>query len=500
MKTHLHIISGSIKHREWGEILIDGKNTLSNKVTKRGINVLIMNEVLKPVSCRFYDFSRDDLNEIFTNDMKRVLNNSVVILLIKGDGTKKMTKITRQFIKVNMKSKYIYKVCKKQAWCYVVKKHDDDFHTVVEKYEEMRALINDFYDLTFETTLQKRLRNIQQVNYLFNHKLSLTSPIKLKTAQLKKKLKKIPIHDMASRLKLLYNQYKGATCYIISCGPSVNKYRPELIRRLAGHNLVFTVKQAYNMFRDISDFHLYNFCNLYNYNYPEDSNVITAYMSQLDTSVKRADLNFTLHKEYQINAIRPRESKYPPLSKLMNFEAFTFDKMISRPEGPGIMYELGIYMAVHLGVSEIVTLGWDVSYTLPNVVQVPTGPATEKIEDSHFYGSNSHTQKNIAKIITENEFIINSSKILNLWLKKRNIDLYIMSDLSKLDDSIPRIDPKKMFNCISTNKTNLINNSNPIHQNTDDEFLNYCNIDTHKNILDDIIIINDNSNTKEAEK
>lgn len=70
----------------------------------------------------------------------------------------------------------------------------------------------------------------------------------------------------------------------------------------------------------------------------------------------------------------------------------------------------------------------------------------EKIDKSHFYGSNIHTRKNIGKIVSENEYIINSSKYLNAWLYRRGIRLYIISKISKLDLSIPRINGEKLYN------------------------------------------------------
>ncbi len=43
------------------------------------------------------------------------------------------------------------------------------------------------------------------------------------------------------------------------------------------------------------------------------------------------------------------------------FESYGLFRTLVRPFGPGIMYELVFFLAVHLGVSEIVTVGWDIS-------------------------------------------------------------------------------------------------------------------------------------------
>ena len=478
MKTHLHIISGSLKRKEWGEIIIDGKTGLPNIATRRGINLLVLNKELKPAYFRFYDFNNYDVNETFVNDINQITDSSILILCVKGDGCKRLNEDTRKFIYSKLKSKYIMQLERNQAWCYVVKKFDNLFRNVIEKLDPIMATINNFYDLslTFRPVLM-------DLNYYYDAEMMNNSPIKMKTYYLKKQLNNIPKYDMSSRLRLLHNEYEGATCYIISCGPSVNNYNTDLIKRLAGHNLVLCIKQAYTKFIDITDFHLFNFCNLANYDYSENPNVITAYMAQDDKVRGNYDLNFALLKEYQINKIRSKDEKFPPLSKRMNFEHFTMDKVVNRPEGPGIMYELGIYMALHLGAKEIVTIGWDVNYKSPKKIDTPHGQVTDSVTKSHFYGTNKHTQKNIQKIVNENEFIISSSKILNLWLKLHGVELYLMSELSKLDKSIPRIDAKKIYNYITSKEPKLTNIMNPIRRTDNIDFINYCHIDSYKSIF-----------------
>jgi hypothetical protein len=245
------------------------------------------------------------------------------------------------------------------------------------------------------------------------------------------------------KMKLLNNAYRGATCYIISCGPSINDYHPNLIKQIAGHNLVFTIKQTYKTFGDITDFHLFNFCSLENYSYEQYPNVISVYMSQLETFDCKLDLHFYLLKSFQLN--KYRSIKYPPLSVTSDFEQYTFDKTLNRPEGPSIMYEIAIYLAIHLGVSEIITMGWDVNYEMPKTIKTPNNKITDVIKNSHYYGSNEHTRRNIVKIVNENKFIIESSKYLNKWLYGRGICLYIISKLSKLDSSIPRLNSDQLY-------------------------------------------------------
>jgi hypothetical protein len=478
MKTHLNIISG-VKKGEQCEFFIDGKKVLSNNLTKKGLNMLVTDKDMKPIKFRFYDFSNYDVNKTLLVDIKSIPNQSIIMLALKGNNLNLMNSETKKYLKSKLKCIYLDKLTKKQGWVYIGSNFNNIYNNILEKAQEPRVVINNFVDLTFK--INKSLPNI---NYGFNLEKTLQSPIKLKTKLLKKQLKKIPKHDMQSRLRLLQNQYQGATCFIISCGPSVNYYNPELIRRIAGHNLVFTIKQAYTKFSKITDFHLFNFCNLSAYTYKNNTNIISAYMAQDRTFNDNVDLNFNLSNEYMLNKIRSRKNKFPSISKVMNFENYTMDKIIDRPEGPGIMYELGIYLALHLGVKEIVTLGWDLSYTLPKTVTTPNGVITDKIKESHFYGSNKHTSNNIIKIINENKFIIKSSKVLNKWLNYRGIRLFVLSDLSKLDESIPRIDANKLYGYIKNEKyIEYLEPINPVNIVTEPELKQYFKIDTLSQIF-----------------
>ena len=49
------------------------------------------------------------------------------------------------------------------------------------------------------------------------------------------------------------------------------------------------------------------------------------------------------------------------LTKTLKFEDYTLSNSVQRPCGPGIFYETVIYMAEHVGVSNIITLGFDLT-------------------------------------------------------------------------------------------------------------------------------------------
>ena len=60
------------------------------------------------------------------------------------------------------------------------------------------------------------------------------------------------------RLGELANCKKDQDCYILACGPSLNKYDNEETRELLKTKLVFSVKQAYDRFKKETDFHFWN--------------------------------------------------------------------------------------------------------------------------------------------------------------------------------------------------------------------------------------------------
>jgi len=102
---------------------------------------------------------------------------------------------------------------------------------------------------------------------------------------------------------------------------------------------------------------------------------------------------------------------------------------LTRPCGPGIMYETVLFMAIHLGVKKITCLGWDLSQGRVN-------------EDTykHFYG-NTTKLRNRGDIL---EWEIEETRKFSLrffnWLKREGIELRIASKNSYLPPEIPRIE------------------------------------------------------------
>tara|TARA_A100001391_G_scaffold18292_1_gene10214 strand:+ start:195 stop:956 length:762 start_codon:yes stop_codon:yes gene_type:complete len=232
------------------------------------------------------------------------------------------------------------------------------------------------------------------------------------------------------KMKLLENSCEGQTCYIIGCGPSLKDIDTEELKDKIKDDLVFTIKQSYFLFKDISDFHFFN-CNNFT---PFNNNNYTIYCSQADAlteSIAKAyiwknqqyDLNFVL-KDNKIIDNR--------LSRSFDFNKWKFSNTLIRPWGPGIISETVFYMAQHLGISKIRTIGWD-----------HTDPLTNDTTVEHFYNDKEYSIFAKASKIDRQELLesIELSKKTFFWLKEEKIDLEVFkSDKCFIDKEVNRFE------------------------------------------------------------
>jgi hypothetical protein len=98
------------------------------------------------------------------------------------------------------------------------------------------------------------------------------------------------------------------------------------------------------------------------------------------------------------------------------FDDFLMENTLTRPCGPGILYETVFYMAVHMGFKEIVCIGWDLRQKDAN---------DENYE--HFYGQTEGLINRGDVLDWEIDVTAKASKELFYWLKSKNIDLKVAS-------------------------------------------------------------------------
>jgi len=157
-----------------------------------------------------------------------------------------------------------------------------------------------------------------------------------------------------AQLECLHNAHAGETAYLVACGPSTGQYREEFLRQRLANELVIAVKQAMDLVPGIADYHLINAVNRKEYDYTHPRPIVM-FVCEIEQMVRCP----MLHDVY---TPRPgRGDKHIYVSQSKDFDSWTLDKIIRRPLGPTIVFTLGMFLAVHLGVSRIITLGVDMA-------------------------------------------------------------------------------------------------------------------------------------------
>nr|WP_321454986.1 hypothetical protein [uncultured Cohaesibacter sp.] len=259
------------------------------------------------------------------------------------------------------------------------------------------------------------------------------------------KLNKIRnLADQEAKINALSGLGKNETCYILASGPSLKEYTPDELQKLLKGKLVIVLKQAFQYVPSVCDFLILNSWNFQRYDYSERYPLVVREEGPNDPPVFGGE--DVLLKLANVNDITEQ------LARKKNFDDYVFSKQLERPWGPGVLYEIGFYLAVHLGVKKIVTLGWDVG-----VKSSPVMP--------HFYETrDSKRTRLLAKAKTivdlkernlflhENDILYNKPRIIPEevdvcaavsgdwyhWLTKLGIALEVVSTQSMVSEEIPR--------------------------------------------------------------
>lgn len=253
-----------------------------------------------------------------------------------------------------------------------------------------------------------------------------------------------PTVSLQTKFERLKGAYAGETAFILACGPSLAEYTPEHLTELLKGRLVLCIKQAYDFVRPEADFLLLNSWNFRAYDFQEGRPVVIREHGANDPPVYlKGDMELMIPKP---------SSRSDQLALSKKFDDYVFSKQIERPWGPGVLYEIGFYLAEHLGVKKVVTLGWDVG--VKNSPQMP-----------HFYDTNSpevvklvRASRDITDVAERNLFLHNNGVVYNRpriipeevddcaavsadwfdWLASRDIDLRLVSRQSMAADKIVR--------------------------------------------------------------
>ena len=235
------------------------------------------------------------------------------------------------------------------------------------------------------------------------------------------------------KLSVLKDLFKGDKCYVLSCGPTLTEHDTSTLTALLKDSLTVSVKQAYDLFAEATDFHVYNCANYKNYDYSKKRPIVME-ASTTPFKLGECDLKFFIRERNFDNSVAEKK----------NFGEWTLDKQsLLRPYGPGIMYEGVFYLLQHLGVAEATTIGWD-NKLLP-----------EGADQQHFYDKKG-TEYKKADFIHSNEVATNEAAVETLpheekitlavvedwydWLKAEGCELKIASRLNPAAKKIARVE------------------------------------------------------------
>jgi len=278
-----------------------------------------------------------------------------------------------------------------------------------------------------------------------------------KTRLLKEKLR--ALKTTKEKIKVLKNSFKNEECYILTAGPSINEIEVEYLRNKLKDKLVISVKQTYNLIPELVDFHIINTDNYQVYSF-SDNDPIKMKVSLINNSQKTPYYREDMSLFVDITKTIAREHS---LAGMMDFNKHLLDETDLRPWGPGIMYELGIYLPVLLGCTKVYILGWDLgSKKTDNIKRYYEKRGFFKKTENYFKNHHLHFYnkyflriynhcnnllfffvKNIVlnkPIVTKNEaiFIQKSTFAMYEWLLSKKVELFVVSSTSMLDGRIPR--------------------------------------------------------------
>ena len=242
------------------------------------------------------------------------------------------------------------------------------------------------------------------------------------------------LETIEERLELLKDKYKDETLYIVSCGPSLKDHNVEELKSKLKNKLVFTIKQAYSVLNDIVDFHLLNTYNLSNYDWGKNSIVFWSVSKSYANEQLQRIVDMKAPIDLYVPVINPPFVNYSQtVQATNNFDEFyRLGKHTEVMFGIGMMYELGLPLALHLGVKDIVTIGWDLG-----------DPNTSTSDWNHFYNNEIGRVASINKTTRpasgEIAQKLASTEKLYDWLKDKGINLSIISDKSYVSKKFDRI-------------------------------------------------------------
>ena len=242
--------------------------------------------------------------------------------------------------------------------------------------------------------------------------------------------------EIQDRVDYLWGKYSGEDCFILAAGPSLKKYPVNYIKEKIGDKVVICIKQSIKDYFDITDFHCLNFTNYEPYAGYQNNIVVWEVFEHyhpqmiLENNIK-CDIMLPIEGNHGSDTVKKMNGTQAAKE---NFEKYTLDKTLTRWYGPGIMYETVIHLAVHLGVKNITTLGWDIG----DLSKFGDDPYEDVWQDHSYEGKSNIVYAPTPMNKYEITVVRDSTPALYNWLKSHDINFNIISDTNPATDLIPR--------------------------------------------------------------
>lgn len=216
------------------------------------------------------------------------------------------------------------------------------------------------------------------------------------TKGLSKKIREL--NDDKCKLSLLKDKYNGKTCYILSCGPSINDIWSNNLMNFLKDKLCISIKQTLDLAPEIFDFHFFNGIRLKEYKNRKEETINISVFNKIGNE----DIFFPLNTKSSLLTTN-------------DYEKYNLDKCFDRCWGPGIMLELGLYIPLYIGCKKIIIFGWDMN----------------KKETIHYH-RNIDYSKEMPSVIDECDKLIKSGPIIEKWLKSKGVEIKLCSPRSSI--------------------------------------------------------------------
>jgi len=271
--------------------------------------------------------------------------------------------------------------------------------------------------------------------------------------------------SISRQLDLMAGAYSGASCVVLTCGPSLADHEPTRLRPLLEGRLVIAVKQAVEVAGPAADFLCFNAYNASRYTVDTDSTIRIFNRDPSGNMKHLNDFDIELHQ-------RPHSADLADsLACTHEYEQSLLAVDPTRPWGPGILHEVVFPLVVHLGVSDVTTIGWDIANAKGNNVHYYdrqddffdrgradahklTGirgrlPQPVKRALRGVRSSVQHRRGRVYNRTTmlpgEAELVAGSLPSLNEWLAGHGVELSVVSDSPLFSADVRRLSPEDFY-------------------------------------------------------